>query len=681
MKSWLHAILASILSFMQPGADVGAQEGASSRAAAPDASIAVAEAIKQEMIREISLPAGIDPRVTIEDGRIFGIAIELDHAPDLFKAVEQAGFPLGGGRRDQLRRWAESLHPRMLEIVRSTVAKSGSDPDFNPETDFQLSISGQVLPTEAPAADNEARFKAAYFNATYRGSRLTYFFDGTGYEGKVPIDPDAAPAGTELTVEIAPAKSEWSLRETIFGAITFRNTGTRRIPINRWRLDDVTIVDADGKAPRQFSMRGHISYAKPNSINKFLLPGESYQSEWAIHADPLQSLVHGYILPEGEYRIGFRDLRDEYNIPTKVNPVSVQVKRRLREYAGPRILQVRSCGSNLALLRERSVVEVIDADSGRRLCTRLMPGYRHDWIWTGARSIFGPDGRFVAYCPTREPVIKLVGLYGDPPPAESLKSPPDFEVGPGGFSAKRFGKDGKTLIAATNRAYVEMDLATGKSLRQWAMPIMWSDMSPGGDYAVGTDGGMIRMVGSRGKDSYSVTIVRTDDPEQAKTIRIDGHGDSPTMLPGLRGAYLTDEFNNGALYVPYDAETPLRFDAGQASVDAESEDGSLVAFTVPGGPGVQDHAGPTTIEVWSVEKRVKLYEIPGGEERLRPMFLSNPLRLACAVETSKPGVSWFAERVKVYQALTGKFLREIDLTPASDDLGLDFPDAAPDDGL
>ena len=98
-----------------------------------------------------------------------------------------------------------------------------------------------------------------------------------------------------------------------------------------------------------------------------------------------------------------------------------------------------------------------------------------------------------------------------------------------------------------------------------------------------------------------------------------------------------------------------------------------MAFTTPGGPAREHHCDPTTIEIWSVADRTKVYEIKGGEVHLRPIFLANPTRLVCVPRMFREGTGWFAEQVRIYDARTGELTREIDLTPDRDDLGLDVP--------
>lgn len=104
-------------------------------------------------------------------------------------------------------------------------------------------------------------------------------------------------------------------------------------------------------------------------------------------------------------------------------------------------------------------------------------------------------------------------------------------------------------------------LQDGATKRTSTRPEMWPDLSSDGLHGAVLEGLTMRIVGYRGDDKYSVRLFNIDGSEAPRSVAVTGHGTCPSAHAGLKGVYLTDEFEDGVVYMPYtfaNGEKPFR---------------------------------------------------------------------------------------------------------------------------
>ena len=73
-------------------------------------------------------------------------------------------------------------------------------------------------------------------------------------------------------------------------------------------------------------------------------------------------------------------------------------------------------------------------------------------------------------------------------------------------------------------------------------------------------------------------------------------------------------------------------------------------------------AGATTVEVWNLDTMSLHYAVT-EEDAVYPLFLDDPPRLVLMSRNVERAITTYGERIRVYDAETGRFLHETDLTP------------------
>ena len=576
-------------------------------------------AVKLKAWLEPQLPTKSDPWVMSEDGRIFATILTLPADTDLLALGKQAGSDAKEVSA-AMEAWATKLNREYMAKATALVAEAKADPDFNPETDCRLLVSFR-----GPGAKDQPEGAISYhFTGSHLGARRN--FD----TGKVLVPAKGEPIGGEIEVVISPSRTDWSPKETITGKISITNTGKTRVYLSAWHYDSVNVTDPAGKKPQEFFMMGNIDPAANAAMYRFVKPGEKLEETFTVYTDRLHSMEHGYYLSEGDWLLGYGPL-DLDNVKVVCAPTTIHVTAKPGEYTGPRILEAYGAGENIILAREDDSYEVLNASSGARLGSKPRDtGADPNRSWLGWGCVFSPDGRLMAFCKDRESPISIVALYGDPPPVTTIAAPKDLEVGPGGFMARKFLADGKDLVCVSNNAMVIVGLHDGVTKRSSTLPEMWPDLSPDGSHGAALEGLMMRIVGYRGDDKYSIRLLDTTGGEAPRKVEVKGHGTCPSVHAGLKGVYLTDEFEDAVVYMPYtiaNGEKPFReFPAGGPSdFVGESSDGSLVAFSWP----AWDRGGtpdPTTIGVYRVAdgQRVSLIKCDAPSTAV---LLSNPPRI------------------------------------------------------
>ncbi len=607
------------------------------------------------------LPPGAENWLRAEDGRIYQWSITLPDDVDIAALAKEAGSK-SEKLRDQLDDWAAFVRPKFQKMTEEAVEAAGVDPEFNPETDFEMSVNTRLPPDGRPSggADDRDRF----YWVSFTGSRRDALYGKDNTEVLRPAQGE--PTGGEIQVTIVPDRQQWGHRETITGKITIKNTGKARVPMSAFWFNAVTAFDAAGKMAEGFSILGHINYG-PRAMNTFLSPGAEQAATFTLITDRLHRMMNGQYLPPGKWTLRHFEHAVK-NVRLKGEPAAIEVVLKEGEYAGPRILSATGAGPNLVLLRENGIVDVVEAATGKHLGAGRPPGYRENWSWRGSNLVFSSDGRQAAYCMDRKTPIQIVSFFGDPPFRATLAAPDGVTVGPGGFSPGRFVENDAKLICGTNNTWVVVNLETGKAERVLALPEMWTELSPEGSFASclkGLGGG---VVGHRGEDKYTISLSQLLAADvKTREVEIKGRGEDPDLFPGLAGAYLCDEFTSSAVYVPYREGKNIEFATGGVPIFVgESPDGSTVAFAWPRAER-RGPPKPTTVGVFRVSDGEKLFTLPADSQR-QVVLLSNPSRLVAFeivdVKDAFGGGQCLRESATIYEAKTGKEIAKKDLIPA-----------------
>ncbi len=600
------------------------------------------------------LPADTRISISAKDGLVFEWNIDAPGVTD-FKGLAKAASVPRDDARAAFQAWAESIHPKLLKLTAEAVKASGSDPEFNPETDFTLYVFGRI-----PGVADDENFCWISFT----GSRRDEQHD---MKTQAVTCPASAPAsGGEVRVTITPDRSQWGLHETITGSITITNIGSTRVHFNAWWIDTVKVTDEAGKEATSFSIRGCIDPAPNAPWYEFISAGKEYTAKFEVITDRIHSMRNGYYLPEGKWKLCYGQGEAE-NVKVHCDSVDISVAVKPGEYAGPRIRWAQAHGPNLVLLREDGIVDIVDGATGKHLGAKRLRGSRPNESWNDSPLIFSGDGRLMAYCLDREAPIQLMNLYGDAPALKELPAPKGIQVGPGGFTPIRFSKDGSQLTCISNGLFAVLDVATGEPVRSQTVAEMWSELSPDGVYAVCMDNGSDSGAEAREKDDCRISIRNLQDSAATpRKVTLKGRAQSPQIVAGTTGVWLVDEKTTSAVLVSYHDGKVTEFQTGVAPILAgESSDGSLAAFDWARQSSFAEPS-PSSVAVFRVANAEKLCTVTEDGAR-KFVLLSKPARLvALTWKTVKDGFgggSWLTEYAAIYDATSGKLSRTLDLTP------------------
>jgi hypothetical protein len=477
--------------------------------------------------------------------------------------------------------------------------------------------------------------------------------------------PPGQTLGGTINVVIEPDRAEWGYRETITGHLTITNTGPSRVRLDRWWLAELEVTDAGGDRPKTFHMLGFADDADGDGRYFYLAPAEVHTAQFKVFTDRAHSMMHGFYLAPGSWQLRYPQHPHD-NIAVSSDPAKFTVRTAPGEYTGPRIIDVRGGGPNLALVREESVVDVVDGATGAHLGTKRLAGYVQGGSWTGFRLVFSNDGRLVAYCHDRAGHITIESVFGTAPALGSISAPDALDVGLGGFSAARFSTDGSRLICTTNYHLATMDLVTGKPERTIELPEMWIEVSPNATGGAAFQERTLRTIGQRGADGCMVVMFDLADTVRTHDVIVLGRGERPRLHAAKAGVYVTDEFASSAAYLPYTSGKTREFKT-DAPCDfvGESADGSIVALAWPFFDQGRN-TSPTTVAVYAVATGERLATIPADQSRAAAL-LENPLRIVTIPRViagdSFGGAHWISEHGKVFNAMTGAPIKDLDLTP------------------
>lgn len=587
----------------------------------------------------------------------------------------------------QFSNWAITINQQLLQLTRTMVLEEGDDPSFNPETDYELSVAGEVLPAAElkrlkPRSDE--RWDSAYVGATFIGSQLASLYSH-GNSQPVAIAPLDIPEDIEVTATIKLDENKIPFRSSITGSVLLRNTGNRRIPIGYYDVRrSLTVLDGEGNEPEDFyHMLMHAP--TPDWWERFLEPAETYEEDFVIYTDEgaVPASTRGYELELGKWTLVFTDLAAEHNIPTITEPVVFEITGNADSYRGPRTKTILSRGDNLIVFRDKGWIEAVDPLTGERKGMIHRDNSYLGALWAYSTIVFSTDGRLASFGSFREEPVEWVAFYGDQPDTTSV--PMTGNLRPihqnGGSNAIGFGAQGRTAIFESDHGAIILDIDTGEERGRLELQDYGYTVSPDGRYIVSTfdpqgrfaDGSITVISAKNGWDeigggaTMQLTIVDIDNPDATMVRTIKGRGEIPLVTLGLNGAYFVHGLHKGVTYQPYDKDGFVVFGSEHMSMESESADGSLVALRSPGGHQLEGYAAtddrPTSIEVWDVAQHKQLYVIEANGRHLRARFVGTPARLVVLERLADSRPKWYSEQVQIYNGKTGEFLNNVDLTP------------------
>jgi|GEM_PF-3205485 len=648
------------------------------------------DALRKDLIAEVktweSIPISAQVYISSLDEGRFGWDIWLDG--DISAFLDTIGAEPTDDRFGQFVSWASTVHERLFELTKARVG--ALDSQFNPETDFELSVSGPVLHVEGldPNAPRTERWEQRWARVAFYGSRLLSEH-GPDIEVDHPPEDPTRLEGIELTVEVRLQSPTIAFREPLRGTVRATNTGTRRVPIGHYTIDrGLVVTTGEGTAPERFYKQlGTAHPPEPDWWVRFLEPGEAYQESFVLYADPGEAEIfgRGYHMPVGEYVLAFADLLNELNIPTVTEPVQFTVTGLKDEYMGPRSRSAVAAGDYLIMFREGPWLDCIDPLTGRRMGLIERDNVYLGSLWSYSTVCLSHDGRLAAFGSRRTDPVEWAAFYG---PALGLTGVPmEGDLQPihqnGGTDVIGFGASGSSLFVESDRGIIEISLESGEAMRVLPVEMAHPRVSPDGKFIVSTldpqgrfaDGAGTVIGGDRletiGDGATALlTILPTEHPDDLRNVAVPEFGEMPFVTLGLDGAYLVHGQHMGVGYQPYREGESSVFRTGQVSVECESQDGTLVAFGSPGGPAHEEfftpHDRATTIEVWDVASRAKLYEISGDGEHQEAFFVGSPPTLVVLIRDLASKPKWFKETARLYNGRTGEFQREVSIAPAGE---------------
>lgn len=645
---WLMAFLV-----IAPGAALAQTKDAELKAAAAK----VADSLRSMAVAMV--PDRVNVSVRAIDGRVYEWRIEIGTDVDIVALAKEV-HTRASDRVGTLDAWTDRMASKLFSLTEDEVTRANIDKDFNPESDFQLSVFHRL---PGPIPDPPVRFKdhPDCYWASYTGSRR----DPLRNEANEIIRPPSKPAVTSpIRVQIEPSRAAWQFRETINGRISITNKGTARIHLIADWPDRIRVTDPAGNHADSFDCLGHAEHGFMDSKYVYLTPGETITEEFRVFTDRAHTMLDGYHLRPGPWQIGIADsvLKGfEVEDPT----AQVVVLAKPGEYLGPRIVEAISAGNMLVLVREDGTIESVDPSNCRRLGSCRPFGAEHDWLVSSKDFTVSDDGRLLACLKSRWEPVSLVALFGAAPARTKVYPPRDFSLGPGGFAPSRFLPDGKTLVCRTNNSLVLVDVETGDGV-PLPVPEMWVEASPDASGATALKGPNRRTRGNRASDTCTVAVIDLRDQKNNRDVVVKGHGESPDLHAARSCIFVTDEFESSFLQIPYASQPTREVKTGGAcDLIGESSDGTIAAFAWP--RASKDHdVGPTSIGVYRTSDGERLATI-SLDKASGAVLVSNPPRIVTQtrirVEDGFNGGEWLSEAAQVFDALTGKILLDLDLTP------------------
>lgn len=610
------------------------------------------------------VPAGMVLTVSVSDRRVYEWSIDVSTQTN-FKVLAKAVGTDSSDVAATLDAWAAQERDRLAKLTIDAVSVSGIDPEFNPETDFTLSVMGRVLPgvqpTELPIDSDPTWYWIGFTGIKQPGVRSR--------GGKV-VEPAGKPTGGEVFVEVVPDRAAWGWRRTITGKINITNKGASRVRLDSWSASDILVEKDGGGKPAEFFRLGFACEGGGGARYKFLRPGETCSEEFTVFTDRMHTMVHGYYLPVGAYQLSFNQSSIS-NVLVRCDQAKINVTLPEGEYGGPRIIQAFGATDSIVLLREDFTVQVSGAATGQALGAVHLDGYTGITNWLGATLVTSKSGRLVAYCPNRNSSIRITSLYGEAPSQSVINAPAGVGVGAGGLFPVSFDRNDTALLCATNYLSALIDITTGALVRSDVSKEQWLRVSPSGAYGVCVAQGAQQQIDLVAKGECAISVVDFKDLAKSRTEIVKGDGWCMEVFPGESGAYVSDNTASSVLYLPYrDGNKAGReFHTDEpAEFVGESPDGTLAALSWPR-PQFARKTAPTTLGVFRVSDGERLCTIHWSEPRTAVM-LADPPRIVslarCYADGNDGfgnGTPWLSEAVEVHDAMTGELKVTFRVTP------------------
>lgn len=559
--------------------------------------------------------------------------------------LDEAGIDVANVENAQLVSWYRDLTAKLLAAARAGVTAIHGKDAIDPETDVGTEFTSTASLTD--------QGRVGYHECTFRGSRITYIRNPP--DGMGQSDPPAVkPGAVGVEVEIQPDKLIYAPGETISGRFVIRNHGKRRVTIPFIRLPRVMVETAQGKPAPTFPSRVFIcGTPAANSPPVVVEPSQSYTHSFSIDTDPLND-TGGVLMEVGRYKLKYPDLSQQFNVPTKVTPVTIEVRAGTDSpRLGARIIDIAVGPDRISVLREQGLLESFDL-TGIRTASVPIQNFKLGERWS-RDAIFSPDGRFWVRLSDRgrnnddEPRSLLVHRLdvGSAAPREVLLPKCDrADDEHGGIAFMPFGPDSNRLSLLRGNLYMEVDLSTGALLR--SMPAeRYTQPSPDGRYLI------------EHRDNGPVVHAADGGGEQRLDSKISDYG---SVWPGRRGLYITDPRAGRAELLAYDGSARAELATDADEVLCESEDGRYVAFSAAPAHDYGMNPKSRRLEMWDVgaSTPVKLYEIKDGQPRWA-MFAAG--RMVCAVTRSRSTYGsaspWYSPTLEIRDPRTGKLEREL----------------------
>ncbi|MCC6357301.1 MAG: hypothetical protein IT450_01045 [Phycisphaerales bacterium] len=336
----------------------------------------------------------------------------------------------------------------------------------------------------------------------------------------------------------------------------------------------------------------------------------------------------------------------------------------------PKIVDIHVRSGTLVVEREGCRFDAVDLATGRLLGSRTIELSPAGSAFGAVSAEVSEDGRLIAHASGAK-LIRLAHLYGTPPAVSEFPVPERLAHEPGGWYPARLV--GERVYARTNFQIAELDLRTGRLIRTDETWSAFPSLSRNGRYIVTRSFQSSSNRSGEESDRCAIGVSARGSGEFERAIRIEGHGCRPDLLAGRRGLYIRGGAATSLRIEPYDGGKSESLETGSVSICDESLDGGFIAVSSPSierlsmwpfvanrSPAVETMKVPTVIQVWDTATRWRRYEIDRGEH-LQAAFSSNPDYLVCTRLESEFGEDWLAESVLLFDASTGKFVRELQL--------------------
>lgn len=527
--------------------------------------------------------------------------------------------------------WCRSLNEKLLKITLEESQRAQMK--LNLETDVSVSFYRSLT--------------SPIHTCEFRGNRCTYLENvPRGLDLTAPPAANENPPDVRVTVTIRPAKTTWSVRETISGTVIWENTGKQRVAMRPMAMPRVKVRRDDGTTPPRLPAKMFICGTPLASLpTVVLMPGQRTKTGFSIETDPLD-LGGAVLLDNGRYELYVDDMEDYLNIPTRCKPVPIDVRTSPDQDLSPRIIFFGAGGSRLVVVRENGDFEAHDVDSGRRVAGGHVADYAPMPYWKGEFHV-SPDGAWLAL--QRHPYdgppasgVELFRLDGNNVRARVVPMPANANVDDQPW-LRRFSTDGKLLFLTARHSAWALNASTGAVA--WKME---STERP----RLTRDGERRVVLTAKG-----IQLVPRKSRGTPTDIPLQDAGRKELALVGHRGVYLTDRQTMFASYHSSDGRQRVAFGERVDRVLAEAPDAAVVAIREQQQGTLFD---TSPIAFWQVDPPRLLWRLADQKPR-QIAFTGQPVRVVCAMTNGGFLGDTYSSIFEVYDPGSGTLLRTLHL--------------------